>query len=469
MKDGAYHQIFEALFKVATAEKQNHLTAKSSQTRTNAENTLSDCSDVLRMTIGAGIKRLKRRTIKAIIEHVKQLLPAPDGGYDACLSKSYTRVLVAVLKDEAHIEQMTQDDWLSTIDFCLEGVEKYYAYTNLEVSIRQLNPPAAASPHTASSSASVPRSSARFSHSQRSYGSVSVSRQNAEDLMECVLALVSASNAPILDRLEHLTSGIMLFLRTQGSVSPSHQVVFSSLNIILSATSADRLSLSQRTSQDLISVVAHLWSMKTIAKDTALNSVRDKMLTAILLLDLHMEKVVCGQPPEEFLDDLAQLEAVLRNEYTKRSSNHQLQLEDIDLGSLGGSMNTNMILKAGLIPLRPFTQKAERTWALLQVLCLLNRLLNMSAAEKSHSETNISEEGQPRKRRRITRLIDGLLASIAGIDIEERLVALQSLVFIIPDSKLPKNVLHNLLSSLNSCITERRNNIASWALLCIAR
>jgi ataxia telangiectasia mutated family protein len=467
LKDNAYHQIFEALFKVASAEKQTYLTGKTPRIRSTAENTLSDCSDVLRMTIRAGLKRLKRRTIKAIIEHVTQLLPAPDGGYCAGLSKSYIRVLITVFEDEAHIEQLAQDDWLSAVDFCLEGIKKHYAESNNETPVSHLTSSGSGLARAVPNSAPPLILSSRFTSVKES--SNSVSRRNAEDLMECVLSLVSASNAPILDRVEPLMSGIVLFLRTQGSVSPSHQVVFSSLNIILSATSADRLSLSQRTSQDLVSVVAHLWSTKAVAKDVALNSVRDKMLIAILLLDLHMEKLVLSEVSEEFLNDLAQLEAVLRNEYSKRSGNHQLQLDDLDLAYSGGGMNSDSILKAGLISLRPCTPRSERTWALLQTLCLLNRLLNMSTERAPVSDDNIYMENQSRKRRRVTALFDPLLEGIASNDIGERLVALQTLLFIVPSYQFTKHALVGLLSSLNSCINERRRNVASWALLVIAR
>lgn len=467
LKDGAYHSIFEGLFKVARAEKQAYSVAKNPGPRTKAEQVLSTCSDVLRITIRAGAKKLKPKTVKAIIEHVTQLLPIADGEYCAGLSKYYLKVLGSVLEYESHIEHLEEADWFSTVDYCLQGIEQYGSDSASD-------PVNASRTFPVATSFSAQTSSTKSSVRSLGNGNSSspITKRNSEELLQCLLYLISASNAPILERAEDILHGIMHFLKSHGSfASPIHQVAFSAINFMLSATNTDKTSLSQSLALRLVPIIGYLWSSKSVSKDEMLNSIKDEMLVTILRLRLHMERIVSAHEGD-FEQKLEDLERILRVDYSKRLERDQLQLDDFDMSSLSGDNTPATSIHVGLLRLRTHAPRAERSWAILTALSILDGLLHgnqrppVSDVEDDDGET---DSRHPRKRRRITRRFDGLLKLISAEDFGERVVAFQILLYLLPNSKLSQQDLDEILERLSVCIVDRRHSICSWAMLCIAR
>jgi serine-protein kinase ATM len=444
--------------------------SKETQKVAKAENVLTLCSDALRITIRAASGRLKSKTVKAIIEHVTQLLPVATGEYCSGLSQFYLKVLGTVLEHEAYVELLEQDDWLSTVDFCLQGIRKYGSDTN-----------SAASPHTLSRVTSTNLPYAQSSTSKLSLRSAgnpdstnSMAKKSSEELLQCLLCLISASNAPVLERADGILHGIIHFLRNHGSIIGSiHQVAFSALNIVLSATSADRTSLSLSATPDIVRIIGHLWSSKTLAKDEMLNSAKDEMLITILLLRLHMKRLFRDKEISGFQNKIEDLEAVLRNEYAKRLDRDQLQLEDLDMSTLSNDVPGTTFINFGILRLRSHAPRAERNWATLRVLSILDALLH-SNHEGSLSRVDMDEDeddasSHPRKRRRISHRFDAIVKRIQSQDDGERLVALQTLLVMLPESKFSAQSLDDLLNQLVPCISDKRRHISSWAMLCISR
>jgi serine-protein kinase ATM len=470
LKDGAYHSIFEALFKVARAEKQAYLIAKNAAQKTKAEQVLSACSDVLRMTIRAGAEKLKPKTVKAVIEHVTQLLPVADGEHCAGLSKFYFKVLCSVLEHEAHVEHLEGADWLSTVDYCLQGIEHYGSDCVGEAISSSRNIPSVITPASFSGHTSSTKLSVRSLSDANS--SNSITKKNSEELLQCLLYLISASNAPILERAEDILEGIMHFLESHGTfVGPVHRVAFSAINHMLSATNTDKISLSQSCALRLVPIIGHLWLSKILPKDGMLNSIKDEMLITILLLRLHLERMVSNH--ENGLESkLEDLETALRMEYTRHRD--QLQLDDLDMSTLSGDVTAMGSLPIGMLRLRNHASPgAERNWAILAAFSVLDGLLHVHEEppppDADGGDGEIDSSRHPRKRRRITRRFDGLLDRITSQDFAESVVALQTLTFLLPSSKLPQQELDEVLERLAPCIVDRRSEIGSWAMLCIAR
>ncbi|ELR07215.1 Serine/threonine-protein kinase tel1 [Pseudogymnoascus destructans] len=471
LKDGAYHTIYEALFKVATEEKRLYLSAKNDKARTKAEKTLSSCSEALRITIKAGAEKLKPRTVIAVIEHITQLLPVASGEYCLAFSQQYLKVLNILLGHEAHVELLDQGDWLATVEFCLDGIEQYESSTR-----------AASIPH--GNSITVPLSTASSVYTSRSRSSVksvsgeahlsSIKKRNSEELMECLLSLVSAPNAAVSERTEHILKAIVHFLNSQGNVVSSfHQIAFAALNAVLSVTGADEISLAESVVCSVVPCISRLWSSKTAANDEMLNTAKDEMAITILLLRLHLEKLVSDPLGDDSLGNiLKDLRDSLANDYEKRAERDQLQLDDMDFSIDPSENRISSSLSCGYLRLRQQAPRAERKWAVVQVLAILDRLLHGAPLRSNPVATddNESPEGasHPRKRRRITERFDALADEIRLGDSGVQLVALQTLSFALPPSQVSQNTLAGILATLASLVLDRNINISCWAILCIS-
>jgi ataxia telangiectasia mutated family protein len=474
LTDGGYHNIFEALFKVARAEKQAYLVAKSHTQKSKAEEALTTCSDVLRMAIKASADKLKSKTVRAIIGHVTQLLPVASGEYCPGLSQFYLKVLGSVLEHEAHVEHLEHDDWISTVDFCLEGIDQY-------------NPDdignTVTSSRTQSSLAGARSSSAQSTHTRLSLRTVNgsssashITKRNSEELLQCLQYLVSASNAPVFERAEGILNGIMHFLGSHGHiVGAIHQVAFSALNFTLAATNADKTSLCQLVAVRLVPMIAVLWSSKYTPKDEMLNSVKDEMLITIIMLRLHMEQVVKSGTAVDFEQRIEDLEAVLRSEYGKRfPDNLHLLLDDLDMTTIVGQTKPVASIYVGILRLRPHSPRAERGWAVLNAISLLRglqyfRRMHLTIDTQNENDDEIDSSRHPRKRRRIAQRIDGLTMRFNSPELHERVLAFQSLFVLLPRLELSQQDLHDILERLVPFTIDRQGDIGSWAMLCIAR
>lgn len=448
-----------------------YLSAKNDKARTKAEKTLSSCSEALRITIKAGAEKLKPRTVRAVIEHVTQLLPVASGEYCLAFSQQYLKVLNILLGHEAHVELLDQDDWIATVEFCLGGIEQYDS-----------NNRATSLPH--GNSITVPLSTASSVYTSKSRSSVksvsgeahlsSIKKRNSEELMECLLSLVSAPNSAVCERTEHILKAIIHFLNSQSSVvSFFHQIAFAALNVVLSATSADEISLAESVVCSVVPCISRLWSSKTAANDEMLNTAKDEMAITILLLRLHLEKLVFDPLGDDDLGNiLKDLRDSLANDYEKRAERDQLQLDDLDF-SIGPSENQiSGSLSCGYLRLRPQALRAERKWAVVQVLAILDNLLHGAPLKPNPVATDDNEslEGvsHPRKRRRITERFDALVDEVRLGGSGVQLVALQTLFFALPPSQVSRNASAGILPTLASLVLDRNINISCWAILCIS-
>jgi ataxia telangiectasia mutated family protein len=472
LDDAGYHSILEALFQVATLEKHAYLAAKNAAQKSKTEAALASCSDLLHTAIRAGADKLTPKTVIAVIEHVTQLLPVAGGEYCAGLSSFYLKTLGSLFEYQAHVEQLKLGDWLSIVDFCLEGIAEYQSDSSWQTptSSRKASNGATASSHQA------PSSSTKLSMRSISDGgsAVSTAKRNSDELLHCLLHLISPANAPILERAEALYEGILRFLESRdSSISFVHQVAFSAMNLLLSSTSADRTALTQAAAVRLIPLVSRLWSSRAggSSKDEMLNSVKDEMLVTLLLLRHWMERMMRVPSLGELRLQLVDLEEVLRLDYSRRLEPQQLQLEDLDMGSSAIEAPFESCIFAGDHILKSSTARAERSWAVLYVLALLNRLLTLENGRTAIDDGEADDEASihPRKRRRLVQRLDTLSSALNSQNEAQQVAALHILLFLLPEQRLDVSELSDLLQNLSLRVPSRQRNIGAWALMCIAR
>jgi len=408
---------------------------------------------------------LKAKGVASVLDHITQTLPDADGEYCKPIAQHYLKTLCTVLQHGPHVEHLKQNTWDDTVDFCLQGLNHYFDDNE-------------ADPHGLSRSLSV-LSASRFSGSlatangngraQSQHGSVS--RQNAEDLLQALSYLATAPNAPLLQRCEDITNTAIRILGSEGStVSQLQKIAFSILNTVLCATREDRSSLSKSIVQITVPVICLFWQGKSVAKDEMLSSVRDEMLIFLFLTHLHLERSLMDET-NNFSPDLNDLLEVMIAEYSRRSERDQLQLEDINISDLSSIANDTSPFRLHDFRLRLHNIRGERNWANLQVIGILERLVTLGDQRKAILDGTVDDEAEqpPRKRQRIIQGSDRLLSLLKSDDEYSRLAGLQIIPFMLQQSQLSGPRLTNLLEQLVVCASDKRGSIASWALLAIAR
>ncbi|KAG0649001.1 Telomere length regulation 1, partial [Hyphodiscus hymeniophilus] len=463
LTDSAYHSIFEELFRVVLSEKHSVSSAKKT-TKVSAISRLRACADAVRIVAQSGAPKLKAKSVESVVDHIIQTLPNADGEYCEHIAQHYLKTLCIVFERGANVEYLKQKTWNDTVEFCLQGLNQYLGDNEADPSdlARSL------SGHgTNRFSGSLANSSVN-GRSQSQSGPVS--RQNAEDLLQALSCLVTASNAPLSQRCDEIADTIISILSAHGStVSRLQKIAFSILNAILSVTREDRLSLSKAIAQEAVPVICRFWQGKSVAKDEMLSSVRDEMLIFLFLTHLHLERSILEEI-NGVASNLSDLLEVMRAEYARRSERDQLQLEDIDISDIGSVGADATPFRMHDFRLRLHNIRAERNWANLQVIGILERLVRIGDQQKDHSKEMMDgdTDKHPRKRRRTDHTWDRLITPLKSDDDNARLAGLQLIPFVLQQSHLSAATLGDLLDQLSVCASDKSGNVASWALLAIA-
>lgn len=419
------------------------------------------------MVVKAGASKLKSKTVEAIVDHITQTLPKVDGDYCDPLTQDYLKALSAVFEPKVNVERLKPSTWFEVVDFCLRGISRFSDDGNGDTIGLQLRPVGVESSHGLRTPARLGNGNSR-DHPKASV----VSRQSVEDLLATLSSLVSAPNAPVLQSAQDITAGIIQFLHSQGSaVSMLHQLAFSILNAVLSFIREDRSTLVQSAAEEVVPLISRFWQGKNLAKDEMLNSVRDEMLILLFTLNLHLERGVMNPETVDLAPKIEDLLDVMRAEYARRLDRDPLHLEDVDMVDLGAAAVDAAPFSLHVFRLRPHNTRAERNWANLQVIGILQRLVSL-AEDQKRLAANLPDndnDQHPRKRQRTSLNSDRLLRPIKAKDDQVRLGALQTLPFILQNCELSSADLTELLDQLIICASDKEGRIASWALLAIAR
>jgi ataxia telangiectasia mutated family protein len=400
--------------------------------------------------------------VEAIVDHITQVLPEPKKaeGYFEPLAQNYIRALCSLFEHQANVERLKPTIWQQVITFCLDGIDQYVEESETEPSGLAHSFSGLVANHGSSSLANPFKS-----------GASSVTRQNAEDLLSTLLSLVSAPGAPLLPSSDSIVETVFRFLHSQGSaVSAVYQLTFSILNTVLSFCREDSSSILQNGGQQAVPIICRFWQGKASAKDEMRNSVKDEMLIFLFTVHLHLERSIMDDVNSDILAKVADLADTMRAEYVKRSDRDQLLLEDIEFTGLGGTTSELTPFHLATFRLRAHNTRAERNWANLKVIGLLERLVSVGYDLKRLANTAGEDSDKHlRKRQRVDQHSDRLLSPIKSEDENIRLAGLQILPFVLHDCQLSASTFDDLVIYLSTCASDRRGHIASWALLAIAR
>ncbi|KAH6694050.1 ataxia telangiectasia mutated [Plectosphaerella plurivora] len=414
LSDKHYHRIFEALFSCAVIEQRSGGGASAGRSAAASKARLSRISEALRLALHHGSSKLKRKTVRAVIDHITQ----SDGPF---LLQDHLKSLITLLT--ANVEQLAASkdahDWFSCFDFCLEKLaglleadgesllsneSAYHTDPGIraESSIRASPAPSIAS--------NIGRSGGLNGRGLGTHAT-STNRTIIQDLLHCIHLLVLPPNAPVRNRAQILADALVKVLRLPYAISSITLYGFSCLNILFERIQADDVTLAKNLAQEAVPLVRQWWERRTVANDGMQNSVRDEMLKVILNIHLHLEEMA-STPENTVLAEIEQLAEALWLEYARRQERNQLQLHDITFTT---SILPTDHFQTRTFGLRPHHIEGERKWALMLNLALLEHILWQRDDAHATAAEGPLDEDLPRKRRRKTnksiRLRDKLASS----------------------------------------------------------
>ncbi|KAK3938496.1 hypothetical protein QBC46DRAFT_292278 [Diplogelasinospora grovesii] len=460
--DKTYHSIFEALFRCALLEKQIYFSTKRSAKATAR---LAKCAEALRRTVGHGASRIKRKTARAIIDHIIQVLPDAEGNYIEPLLKDYVKALTAFLDISANAENLAAfsgASWDNCVDFCTEALSRYLETGDRDPASLSRASPAPGTGQTLSSGQSTGRSGSIAGLR----GSSQVGSQMALELLSCLNSLMSATNAPVERRAEKVSNVVLQVLQLrQMKIGELQKAAFSTINSILVRIQANDVSLTKTLTRALVPLLSHWWQPRALSRDAMLNSIRDEMLKTLYGTHLYLENLMRDASDDSLLQDTEDLLDALWSEYSRRDDRARLQLDDLTF--------TAMSLPADhpctdVFGLRPYNQAAEQNWALLENIASLE-VIYSRCSQRDRAHAQLEEDDQPRKRRRVAGDSNRLHQKITSLDAGVRLTALQLMPFFL---KLKQPSLEDAaegVADLLRYITAKQGTVASWAMLACSR
>ncbi|KAI1771338.1 hypothetical protein F4818DRAFT_210746 [Hypoxylon cercidicola] len=453
LDDKSYHITFEALFRCALVEKQAYYSKK-----TTAANRLTKCAEALRLGVELGARKIKRKTVLAVIDHITQTLPHPEDDLVPPLIQDYIKALAALLSHAANIELLAMgggEGWFTCVDFAVDILTLYLAVTDRDSTFSRASP-APGTGQTISLSMSNPRSTPASQRASR------VTRSQLPDLLQCLLYLASTPNAPLLQRSKEISSVVIqvLQLRPMG-IGQLHQLAFALMNKLFVTSQTDDSDHASSLAMDCLPLISQWWQTKTAsAHDALLNGVRIEMLKLVFNLHLQLEFLIKQNKTPSLLADIENLAELFWGEYSRREERARLQQDDLSYSMLDNG--TNFQLPS--FSLRPFNFDGEKQWAVVHVLALLECLM-WKGSQQSHPP---SDGEQPRKRQRTAAGFSRVRQKLRSIDQSIQHTALQIIPFFVSDLKVGIDEMTDLLSFLMGQMTSKNSRVSTWAMVACA-
>ncbi|KAJ1335593.1 serine-protein kinase ATM [Microdochium nivale] len=463
--DKDYHSLTEVLFQFAVSEKHTYYRSKSTNSTTAATSAsrLSDCAEALRLALEYGSSKLKRKTLLAVVDHIVQTLPGPDGSYVAPLFADYIKSLATILACQTNVELLSTYDsegWFTSVDFIVQVIEHDLQGPSTESASARASP-APGSGFTASLITSTSRST--IGTAKR--GTTGANLTTTQALARCLLFLSQAPNAPVLQRGQAIAyAAIQILQKRSFALSQMQSFAFATINQVLACTSTDDIELANSLAADVLPLIISWWRAKSAAKDALLISVRVEMLNALLHLEPHLEYLVTRSAEMTLLSQIDDLADTLWDEYSHRDADTLLQLDHLAFYQPHQAPSHDSF-SLGWFSLRPFIVDMESRWGVVQTLAMLESLMRRSST--TASTTALSDE-QPRKRQRTVVGFSKLRQRLQGPDRLMQHVALQVMPFFACRQNLSVEEIQDWLSLLMNFLGHKDTQLSSWAMVSCA-
>ncbi|KAM3423193.1 Serine/threonine-protein kinase Tel1 [Cercospora zeina] len=463
LDDKDFKEIFKPLYEIALDGQTSLLNAKTTSTRTTAANRLSDIAGGLRMSVEAGVRVLKGKTVKTVLDHVTGCMFFTNGTLCEPLALDYAKTLRAILNYQPHVEQMTTNNWDKLAKFCSAVISQAQreVFDDDVVGDGALASTGGGILH----SLSHVSSRSTFRESAGSQGKRVVIKPVAEEMAGCLRLLTVAPNAPRLPSgIDYLWT-IINALKTFTLSQRAHLDAFGAINNILSWMRTDGIRATQKATSQLLRLVRQFWSAKSAAVG--------QMLITILLLRPYISHSLQGDERVTMLPELNGLLHTLETEYSNTYNKIVLKPEDLRLELNHGTSKSWQIATA-LFSLRCAGSRAELSWVLVNILAFLRRSLITAERHKAFDSDNEADQNEdeidhrPRKRQRLADPLSTLIETTHRETAPERICALHTLTFLAQQLRFSGRQLRKVLDSLLISCSEDNLSICSWAFLAAA-
>lgn len=454
--DEGYHGILEALFQVVTIERSSN--------KPSAQ--LSLCAEIVRIAVETCVKKIRVKTVRAVVGHVTQTLPRSDGSYHGALVKDYIKTLRAILEYPPHAEHFSRAEWCELVDFCRETLQDLNGFSNANqrssgfLNGNSIRDPWRGGPSRSSTPGTEISYRHRASHVSSQENGMLELRESAEDLVLCLDHLISVPHAPILDRAFIILTTLLDLLDSIFSTSNTQQAAFECINTTITSIRIDDISLALQTFRNLLPIMQRLWNAKASA-------IKDHMLKLMIYGEVYFTRLISSDGEGNSKSHLEGLLEVFQQDYCKRPEREQLQLEDLVL------FKTSFVGKrpssTKIFGLRPDMVKAEKSWFLLSMYGSLVLALDSDLKSCENIIQADDIENRP-KRRKLTKNLDDIFQCTKSADTTQKLFSLQVLAFVF--DKLALEVDDGLdwnWEFLLPCLSDDSGVVASWAMLALAR
>ncbi|TWU73594.1 Serine/threonine-protein kinase tel1 [Metarhizium rileyi] len=459
--DKSYHQIFEALFNVVIREKPAlYDKRKKESSRKVASSRLTKCASAIRMTAARGAPKLGRKTLLALVDHITQVLPDPDGDFVAPLIQDYIKTLSEVLSRQPHVEFLARQDaktWETCVDFLLD-IAVYIVPNEAHPSLISV---ARSSPAL---EVSTPRSTLRSSTSTQSQRRAGlVEGEPLRDVLEGLQYLIQASNAPIARRGRNVTDLAIKVLNMKHlSLGSIQAMCFSICNTVFAGTQTDNLDNGLSLVKDLLPLMSYWWRAEKVSQDELIKGLRNEISKTIHLAQPHIEHL-CIRRIDEMQTDIENLVEPLWQEYSKRGEPFRLQLQDLTFNPSTLPTGAMHLPSFGI---RTHNPDGESHWALVQNLSFLEGII--LKRDGSAGKYDVDNYEQPRKRQRTQERLSRLRLRLRSRDVGTQRTALQLLSFLAEGCGITREDLPSVLDDLVTYVSNKDSITASWALVASA-
>ncbi|CAK7564741.1 MAG: Serine/threonine-protein kinase tel1 [Sporothrix epigloea] len=454
----AYHSLIEALFQCSLSEKKSYLSNKRT-TKSTTESRLVASAEALRLAVNYGAASLKRKVARAIVDHITQTLPGRDFGYIEPILQDYIKALVSLLSHPANVEKLSAIDgegWHACAEFLVDAIDRLAETPADQEGFSRESP----APSGLLLSAGQNRSSALA----KSRSTSRMSGKILETLVQGIYYLVSASNAPVKKTASKIANVAIRVLRMhQLGVGTLQQTACAAIRCIVQHVQGDDAVLVRRIVSEILPLLGHWWHPRSSASQSeSVNSIREEILRTVYTLQLHIEALALHSPSGDILDHIGDLLDNLWMEYVKRDDRTRLQITDLAFSSASTGC-----FDAHIFGLGPYDVSAERRWAVVEVIAILEAIL---ARYIRHAPVDGDEipSDQPRKRRRIVEPTSRVRMQLASTDSGTKLAALQVLPFYLQIHDMSADGLFDVLQRVGQSTSDKQAILGSWAMLACA-
>lgn len=463
VNDTGYHTILETVFRVAKLESSNYVRA-TKYTKPKVESRLSGCATLVRVVVEVGLRKLRYKTVKALIEHISQTLPTADAGYCAPLCKDYLRALAALLGFKAHPEHFLGDEWHDVVDFCLETARDLNKPIHVNESgfvneTRNLHGSASLrDSHSRSATPGTTGDHSRISSLNSSQPALFHQLRDSQiEIALCLQHLTSVPNAPIFDRANAIFTTIVDLLASYSRIASIQQVLFECINSVLSRVVANDVELALPIVAKTLPLFRKFWDVKD-------NTLKESLLVLLSHSEVLLPRLIREDSTGDRKAELGAIVDSLRDDYCARRQREQLQLEDLSVVDDNHCTLSRMPLSNKTLELRTGVLRAEHPWCLMSlsaavIVALENDVNALESSALEHDHDYVP------KRQKLTHPLEDVFAFTKGPAGSEKLYALQIFVFVFDLKECDGNALLGHLESLLPCISDDDGSIASWAIL----